>query len=580
MKSLILLSILMGVCCVYAMPDIHFHAKDGRLEQVKQLLSEDPNLINAKEQWGATPLHWAVRTGRTEVVHFLVEQGADLQAKDQFGRTCLHVAAENNRSGLITFLVAKGADIEDQNQYGDTPLHEAARCHSVQAILILLELGANKEAKTNSGHIPLEKAISSREYYADLLQKQPEREDLEKGIKLYDQSISILKGISNESSNDTIESSISVLWKKEIELSGRSIKPWTIQVADNLVRIIGLSHIPRGKDPKLVEYRINLNGNTSELKELLSMNDEDITLLLPETSIKDVRLIGGNIIIIRNPFKTYNLQELTINRDWQAKTRDIPGLTRSSVSTHDACRNQKGDFFLCGNNGYIRKVSSDGNVAWDTNYKSDKGEDGTLGVAYSESENVLVAFGMSFEPDTKFTSKNSSLWLGNLDTEGNFKTQTEFEGICNFGKNPSFCLSQSDHPIVFYDIESELKNYNIVLSKFTKDLKNIVWTTPLFKKKDVMVSRMSLIPCGENHILAAFLCMSLNQHGVNPYFYILDDNGKITNHMAFENMSCAGLLLAVDQDKIYLVTEDRRDESDPPIEFLKLTCFKINDIAH
>ena len=75
MKFLSMLVFLVGTCCVNAMPDIHFHAKDGRLEQVKELLSKDPNLINAKEKWGDTPLHWAVRTGRTEVVHFLVEQG-------------------------------------------------------------------------------------------------------------------------------------------------------------------------------------------------------------------------------------------------------------------------------------------------------------------------------------------------------------------------------------------------------------------------------------------------------------------------------------------------------------------------
>lgn len=373
------------------------------------------------------------------------------------------------------------------------------------------------------------------------------------------------------------EPAISVLWEKEIEQTGRSIKPWSLHVTDNMVRIIGLSHIPRGKDPQLVEYRINLNDNQSELKDLLSMNEEDITLLLPEASIKDARFIGDNIIIIRNQYRNYNLQELTIHRDWQVKTREIPGLTRSSVSTHDACRNLNGEVFLCGNSGYIRKIGSDGNIAWDVNYQSDKGEDGTLGVAYSESENVLAAFGMSFEPDTKFTSKNSSLWLANLDAVGNFKTKTEFEGISNFGKYPSFCLSQSDHPMVIYDVESELKNYNIVVSKFSKDLTDKVWTTPLFKKKDVMVSQMSLIPFSDNHILAAFLCLSLNQHGVHPYFYILDENGNVTNHTAFEDMSYAGLLLAVAQDKIFLITEDRRHASDPPTEFLKLICFKINN---
>ena len=116
-----------------------------------------------------------------------------MHAKNQFGKTCLHVAAENNRSELIKFLVYKGADINDKDQNGETPLHEASRSHSIQAIQTLLELNANKEAKNNYSHTPLEKALTSRQFYMDCLEKEPDREDLKKGIKLYDQAINILQ---------------------------------------------------------------------------------------------------------------------------------------------------------------------------------------------------------------------------------------------------------------------------------------------------------------------------------------------------------------------------------------------------
>lgn len=589
MKCFITLVVLMGACGVRAMPDIHFHAKDGRLEQVKTLLREDPNLINAREEWGDTPLHWAVRTGRTEVVYFLVEQGADLHAVNQFGRTCLHVAAEANRSELITFLVDKGAEIEARNQYGDTPLHEAARCHSIQAVQTLLGLEANAESKNNAGHTPLEKAQSSRQFYINELQKNPDREDLRKGIELYEQSIQLLNGevievpqLPTVSKNPvtpsaSAEPAISILWEKEIEQAGRSLKPYTVKVTeDGVVRLIGVSHIPERQDPQLVEYRFDFEGGKLEQRDLLPMDAEDITILQPEAAIKDSRLIDGRIVIVRNQYRSYDLQELTIRDDGQVTTRLLPGLTRSSVSTHGACRNLNGEVFLCGNSGYIRKIGRDGTVSWDTHYQSDKGEDGTLGVAYLESEQVLCAFGMSFEPDTKFTSKDSSLWLAMLDAKGNFKTKIEFEGIVNFGKNPSFCLSLSDHPVVIYDTESELKHYNVVVSRFSKDLSRREWATPLFEKKDVMVSRMSLIPCGERHLLAAFLC--LNQRSVNSYFYVLDENGRLVNHAAFENLSFGGLLPAVSQNRLFLVSENYRRGKDALITSLKLICFEINHI--
>ena len=375
-------------------------------------------------------------------------------------------------------------------------------------------------------------------------------------------------------SNVFSEPTFSVLWTEEIEQDGRSLKPYTIKITDdNVLHVIGLSHIPERIDPKLFEYSINLNNKSSKLKTLLPMDEKDITITLPESGIKDSRLIDDDIILIRDQYKSSDFQELTIANDGQVKVREIPGLTRNSVSTHGACRNLSGDVFLCGNSGYIRKVDRDGKVVWDTNYKSEKGEDGTLGVAYSESANVLVAFGMSFEPDTKFTSKDSSLWLANLDSEGSFKAKTVFEGIVNFGKNPTFCLSQSDHPIILYDVESELKNYNVVVSKFSKDLKQKEWTTPLFKGTDVMVSAMCLTPFEGDFVLAVFVCMS--QKGINPYFYVLNKNGNIVKYAVIEDLNCVNPLIAVAQDKIFFITEDRRHEKEPPTNFLKLFCFKV-----
>ncbi|MHC4068507.1 MAG: hypothetical protein ACYS18_03545 [Planctomycetota bacterium] len=378
------------------------------------------------------------------------------------------------------------------------------------------------------------------------------------------------------------EPNISILWEKEIAQVGRTIKPYTIKVAEdkNIVRVVGVSYIYRAKENlrllDLFEYRVNLKDNTSELKNLMAMDGEDITFNLPQAGVKDSRLIDNNIVMIRSQYKSFNFQELTVGSDWQVKTREIPGLTRRSISTHGACRNINGDAFLCGNSGYIRKVKSDGTVAWDTNYKSDKGEDGTLGVAFSESENMLVAFGFSFEPDTKFTSKDSSLWLANLDSKGNFKAKTEFEGIVNLGKSPSFCLSKSGNPIVIYDNNAELWSYKIYVSKFSKDLNTKAWTTPLFDGKDMMI-QMSLTPFEDDYTLATLSTVStLEGFGCNLHFYILDKNGGIINQAIFEDLEGYDDLVAVLKDRIFLVTNRSKQEKDKNTEFARLICFKIN----
>jgi hypothetical protein len=379
------------------------------------------------------------------------------------------------------------------------------------------------------------------------------------------------------------EPNISMLWERDIiRADANFITPYTIKVDEskNIVRLVEVSYIykrqetPQKQNPELFEYRFDLKNNTCEFKSLMKMNGEDITVFHP-SFIQDSQLIDGNIVLIRSQYKSFNFQEMTISNDWQVKTREIPGLTRKSVSTFGACRNTNGDVFLCGNSGYIRKVKSDGIVTWDTNYKSSKTGNNTFTVAFSKPENMLVAFGCSYEPDTKFTTKNSSLWLANLDSEGNFIAKTEFEGIADFGKHPSFCLSESGNPIVIYD-NAEMGSYKIYVSKFSKDLSSKIWTTYIFEGNDIMISRMSLTPLENDYILATLSTYSIRGNSNSLIFYIIDGNGKTVNKAVFNNMRIGPSFVAtVFRDRIFLATEGRITEKDKNYN-PKLICFKIS----
>jgi hypothetical protein len=377
------------------------------------------------------------------------------------------------------------------------------------------------------------------------------------------------------------EPNISLLWEKDIEEADRGLVAYAVHVQDEtMVRVVGVTHMPRtqetpkNRDPKLFEYRLNLKDDTSQMKILLPMNEEDIVLTLPEGGVLDSRLVNGSIVILRNQYKSHDFQELTIDENWQVKTRELPGLTRLSASTLGACRNKNGEVFVCGNSGYIRKINSDGTAAWDINYKSDKEEDNTSDVVFSESENMLAAFGSSFTSDTKFTSKNSSLWLALVDSEGHFKAKAEFEGIANLGKFPAFCLSPSDHPIVLYDTNAELKKAAICVSRFSKDLNRKIWTTPLFEGEDTMIAKISLVPFGEDSVLAAI--DSLVQNHVIFRFYILDKNGIIVNRRLFEDVQTAGRILTVSRDRIFLVGLKLKLENGKRIQYAQLSCYNIN----
>jgi len=62
--------------------------KRGAVEDVSAITRSHPDLIHAKDETGATALHYAAFDGRRDIVRLLVQFGADINANDdKFGAT-------------------------------------------------------------------------------------------------------------------------------------------------------------------------------------------------------------------------------------------------------------------------------------------------------------------------------------------------------------------------------------------------------------------------------------------------------------------------------------------------------------
>ena len=120
--------------------------RTGNAAQVRALIDKRVD-VNATQQDGTTPLHWAVDRDRPDIVQMLIRAGANVKAANRYGATPLWLASVNGNPKTIAMLLEGGADAGSANADGETALMVAARTGQTDAVNLLLARGADSNAK-------------------------------------------------------------------------------------------------------------------------------------------------------------------------------------------------------------------------------------------------------------------------------------------------------------------------------------------------------------------------------------------------------------------------------------------------
>ena len=122
--------------------DIHEAAEKGDVATLKVLLERNPELINGKDFYGETSLHYACVRGHIDVVEFLIKKGANLHVKDNDEFSPLHFATGSGHKEVVSLLVSKGAKVNAKERRGITPLHLASSAGHTDIARLMLSNGA------------------------------------------------------------------------------------------------------------------------------------------------------------------------------------------------------------------------------------------------------------------------------------------------------------------------------------------------------------------------------------------------------------------------------------------------------
>ena len=157
----------------------------GDLARVRELLQQYPQLVNAKAQWGETPIEAAAQVANKEIMKLLLDAGAPLDictaaalgdvervlsmmeenpdlknATGAHGIPIMHYPVVTGNKDLANLLLERGADV-NAGTGSNTALHGAAYFNQLEMARWLIEHGADVNAPDYEGKTPLARALES-----------------------------------------------------------------------------------------------------------------------------------------------------------------------------------------------------------------------------------------------------------------------------------------------------------------------------------------------------------------------------------------------------------------------------------
>ncbi|KAH0499696.1 hypothetical protein TgHK011_006871 [Trichoderma gracile] len=144
-------------------------AQKGDITRVKQLLEDPDSDLNAVDPYGNTPLTWAARNGRVEIVRMMVKDKNKIDAENYRNAFFAATEAGRWRDGILVMkllLATFNIDVNATDKNGSTALHLVTVSGNRDAVEFLLKTnGIDIKKKDKSDSTALDIALAKGEQH-------------------------------------------------------------------------------------------------------------------------------------------------------------------------------------------------------------------------------------------------------------------------------------------------------------------------------------------------------------------------------------------------------------------------------